>query len=811
MRLRRISWVFPAAVCYTAFAVAVTRPLAWHLRTAIPHDPGDPMLETWILWWNSQAIPFTQTWWNAPSFWPIRGAFALSDHLASLGLLATPLHWLGAGPQLVYNLVFLASFPLSAIAAHALAYWLTRRHDAALVAGLVFGFNPYRMAQMSHLQVLSSYGMPVALLALHRYLDAHRDPGAPARRAWRWLLLFGVAWLLQSLANGYLLLYFSFLVSLFLLWFVRWRRSFHSGVAILAAWMLFGALLVPVLWQYLSVQRYWGLGRDYQEIASYSGNLASFVTRTPLMAVGWVTPVGDEQELYPGVVAVAVMLVGLAAAVRVRTHTRATRAACVLAAGGAALLAVAASVLIAGPWKLDLPGLTVTVRQFWRPVYLAVPLLVAAAALHPGVRTAWSRRSPLAFYAVATFVVWMACLGPTGRLLGSHAMERPPYWWLMALPGFNAIRVPTRFAMVAALTLGVAAALGLARLTRPWPRRCQVAAAAVCAFLIAADSWTHPLPLHRPPETYSLPVDAPPDAAVLEFPVRGAVRRDVDAMYRSMSHRRAVVAGWSGYDPESYVLLAQSLARFDASVVHALTGFGPLYLVVDQRIDAAGKTADFVASTGARLVSHQGPRGIWYLPSSPDRRWRAEGTRLAIASVTASTNGANARLAIDGRIDTAWRSALPQLGDESVIITLAEQADIGGLVLSLGSHRSDFPRTLAIDGSPDGSAWQRLWQGEMTGAALTALVDDRATMPLRVPLPASRARYLRLRQVTRDLTMWWAIAEVAVIAADRHHAAAASSDGMSRPEYVGEPLFRDARNSARGGTARSAAHTARGR
>ena len=28
-------------------------------RSRIPHDPGDPVLNIWILWWNAQAMPFT--------------------------------------------------------------------------------------------------------------------------------------------------------------------------------------------------------------------------------------------------------------------------------------------------------------------------------------------------------------------------------------------------------------------------------------------------------------------------------------------------------------------------------------------------------------------------------------------------------------------------------------------------------------------------------------------------------------------------------------------------------------------------------
>ena len=53
-------------------------------------------------------------------FWPMSGAMALSEHMLGLSLVATPLQWLGAEPITAYNILFILSFPLCAIAAHAL-------------------------------------------------------------------------------------------------------------------------------------------------------------------------------------------------------------------------------------------------------------------------------------------------------------------------------------------------------------------------------------------------------------------------------------------------------------------------------------------------------------------------------------------------------------------------------------------------------------------------------------------------------------------------------------------------------------------
>ena len=99
-------WVI-AGIAYTALAVLLTWPVAAHLTSAFPHDAFDPALNAWILWWNAHAVPLTAHWWNVPSFWPVTGALALSEHLLGLTVVSTPLLWLGADPVTTYNLALL--------------------------------------------------------------------------------------------------------------------------------------------------------------------------------------------------------------------------------------------------------------------------------------------------------------------------------------------------------------------------------------------------------------------------------------------------------------------------------------------------------------------------------------------------------------------------------------------------------------------------------------------------------------------------------------------------------------------------------
>ena len=73
-------------------------------------------------------------------------------------------------------------------------------------------------------------------------------------------------------------------------------------------------------------------------------------------------------------------------------------------------------------------------------------------------------RAPLLFYALAAFAMWVFALGPEAFFFGSRALYQAPYGWLMRLPGFDGLRVPARFWMMALVCLTVLAALAIDRL-----------------------------------------------------------------------------------------------------------------------------------------------------------------------------------------------------------------------------------------------------------------------------------------------------------------------------------------------------------
>ena len=185
----------------------------------LPHDLGDPVMSTTTLWWNAHVAPLTTRWWNGPGFFPAAGTLALSDHRLGESLIATPLQWAGASAITAYNLTLLATFPLCALAAWWLAFTLTARHDAAWLCAADYGFDPYRVAHIEHLELLAAFGMPAALAALHRFARTRR----PA-----WLMMFAGSLLVQGLCTTYYTVFFAVLLAMWMVWFLR-RDDLHHG------------------------------------------------------------------------------------------------------------------------------------------------------------------------------------------------------------------------------------------------------------------------------------------------------------------------------------------------------------------------------------------------------------------------------------------------------------------------------------------------------------------------------------------------------------------------------------------------------
>jgi hypothetical protein len=742
---------------YLVLAIALTYPLAFRLGSVVPNDLGDPLLNTWILWWNATHVPFTTSWWNAPNFVPAENAMAFSEHLAGLSPLSSPIYWLSGNALLSYNVVFLLSFPLSAFGSYLLCLHLTGRRDAAFIGGLAFGFAPYRVAQFPHLQVLATFWMPVALLGLHRFV---RGDGV------RWLIVFAAAWLMQALCNGYYLAFLSVLVAVWIVWFVPWR-DWRTLAAIGAAWAVAIGALLPLLVHYRRVHDAYGFRRRLDEIAGYSADVMSVLDAASQLAVwGFLQTLRRaEGELFPGMTVVVVTVTGLIVASRSR-RTEPRRWRTWLRLGLlAGLVGFGAAVVVAAtsPGEVALGPLQISVNNPSKPVILALACLAGLLLLTRGFVDAVRRRSVLAFYVAATVLMWAFCLGPSPTLFNVRLLDTGPYGLLLFLPGFDALRVPARFTMLMVLCLSTAAALAYARIAAALAARKQALAAAVVAAGILADGWVRHMPLASPPAPW--PRGTTRSAgAVLSLPL-GDPGDDLIAMYRGISHGKPLANGYSGNFPAWYAALQLGLSSHDPAMLDELAALGVIEVVLDTTLDPDGAWDRYLRTQAMRLDNPGTGQFAVYRLRSSDRPSAkappAAGPDLAIHGIDVSVNPGLAPAMIDGNLQTRWESG-PQTGKEEVIVDLGSARTVAAIVLSLGPYNADFPRLLLVEVSPDGQTWTEAWKGSGVSLTFTSAMRDPTTLPLTIGLEPRPARFVRLRQLGIDTTFFWSIAELAV-------------------------------------------------
>lgn len=746
-----------AFVAYTALAVVITFPLVLRLSSHLPRDLGDPRAVTAILRWNARVLPFTDRWWEGFGFFPVDGMMAFSEHFVGASLIASPLQWAGLSGVSAYNVTFLASFPLCAVAAHALGLALTRRHDAAALCGLGYGFTPIRIGHLEHLELLLGYGMPLALAALHRYADTQQP---------RWLLVFGLGVLVQALSTSYYGLFFTIFFGLWLVWFMRppdWRKVAAATAAAATA----ALILSPVVLEYRRIHDRFTWRRDLnEELLRFSADLSSYVSASPFSAIwGWTaSPMnGAERHLFPGLTVSALAVAGVLLLVRSTPHApnrwRVVSSACWVLAATLTLVAVGAA--LGGPWRVGSGWLRLSVTVWHKPLSLALALAALAVASGPTCRAAIRARSALAFYLVAAATFFLCSLGPQPSAWGERFLYQPPYAWLMRLPLFgDSVRVPARFSMLMALALAVVGSLAAHHLTARRPQRRRLLT--IAAIAIIAEGWIWRFPLTAVPRVDFDVRESDRVAAVVELPL-GDVYRDTAAMHRATRRDAPTVNGYNGFEPIYYQTLRRALAERDTTILNALASLGPLLIAVDNRAGDPGWRSFVAAHTGVQYLREDGPWTVYRLArAAANLPVGCQGPRTELRAVSAARGHLDSAVLSDEDPSTRWSTPGAQQAGDSITLDLGRQERPCGLEVSLGDASVLYPKAFRVEASGDGSSWHTLFAEGVGGRAFLAQLHSSADARINVPLAPQSARFIRLTVSRSDEVYPWAIAEVAV-------------------------------------------------
>ena len=493
---RWLAWAAVAAA-YTLLTLIYLRPI-WRIGgDSLPFSQGDPIFNLYVLKWSAHQIRLgLPDLWNANLFHPTPGTLALSDHLLGPAAQLVLFLWIVPNAIAGYNFLFVTSFVGSALA----VCWICRRAGfswaAAILAGWMYAFTPFRLAQMTHLQVLIAQWAPLALWFWDRLL---------AERTARNAVLFLTFYLLNLTGGCYLAYMIHFpLLALFANRAASEGRELLSPRSLrrlLPVGLIAGAAILALFLPYLRISRSLGLVPDGRGGLTFGATPASYLSpsrsnlyfgtegrRLLHAALGDRARIFSrpEGELFAGFLPTALFVVGAAACWRRRRE--------------------------APPdlWErgLVLSGLLCFLLTFpW--VYAPLMRIV------PGMS---GMRVPTRFYAfVSLTLVYFA-----GR--GVDALRE------------RARGPRTRAALVAALAAGLLLELA------PQPVR-----------------WGKPLPREEAfPAVYRWIAREPAVRALIELPIHQDVRENL-YIYYSTLHWKPLANGYSGYIPVSHQRLTERI------------------------------------------------------------------------------------------------------------------------------------------------------------------------------------------------------------------------------------------------------------
>lgn len=203
-RARTLAAHVGAMLLFALLTALMAPRIVLHPSRLVTPDLIDPVYYLWSL---SSSIHNLTTWpdglwslFDGNIYYPVAHAASYTDVTVGLLPLSLILHAVIHNPVVLLNILAGLSFVLSAYGAFVLGRLLTHNYAAGVVAGLVFGFSPFRAEHLGHVNVLSTEYMVATAVCL---VVAWR------RERLRWWIGAGVLAGLSAVTELYYLAYLA--------------------------------------------------------------------------------------------------------------------------------------------------------------------------------------------------------------------------------------------------------------------------------------------------------------------------------------------------------------------------------------------------------------------------------------------------------------------------------------------------------------------------------------------------------------------------------------------------------------------------
>jgi hypothetical protein len=786
---------------FFVFSLFMTFPLILHMSDSIPDSLGDSYYNIWVMSWNKHAL-FSpgEELLDTNIYYPHKNTLYYADPLILESALYAFLMMGFKNPILAYNILFLFTFILCGMGMYRLTLYLTGSRWAAVLAGLIFSYFPNKFAHLPHLEILFFGWMPFVFLFLHRFF---KNPNIKN------LLGFCLFYFLQSISCSYYAVYTTLFIIFFVLYFAYtkgWFLKKDFWIKMSVAALLSVVFLLPLYFPYLTVRKEMSFSRSLEEVEFYAASPEDFLSVPPYNRIygqwlGGQQP--EEMQIFPGIIPLLLTFLWWLNRRRGRSKREGKRRMFLLWDVSSAFLLG----FIFWLAKNDGFDLVVGDQNILSVHNIKNPLILLGISLtlriYLGRKTLWPRlnkliKKPLQqrfgpkhiaddiisqnFYFFSAVLAALLVLGPTLSVFGQDVVKGPYSFFYSFFPGFDGLRVPTRFIVVVMLGLAVLCAYAVAGLMkRRSPSSRPFLIPAFLGVLVIVEYLSIPLPLiraQRPgeiPPIYRSVQKLPKDAVLLKFPMprEHQISYDSVTMYHSIYHWKRLVNGYSGYFPVGYKIIREAMEYFPSHETFVLLAdLGVDYVLI--RADgyrpylpefALKRIKEFPDK--AELVDqNQGD----YLFRLLDRDGGAEGLESLVPvdhtsdwSAEASRNSEITSLAFDGDLKTCWQEGWHQAQGDFFILDLGKIQSVRNVELFLGEAPLDFPRGFKLEGSLDGLNWMHLREIPVCFPKLTSSnIQNFTEYRVGTSFAESEVRFLKISLTKTFEKNDWSIYEILV-------------------------------------------------
>lgn len=309
-----------------ALAVVCTYPIAFKLDSVGRLNTADGQWSLWCVTWVAHAIAEDpRDLYNANIFSPHQNTLAYSEANIVPGLLGVPAYLITKSPYATHNSVVLMGFIFSFLTAYALAHYLTRHTAASILCGIAFAYCPFIFARTAHIQLLMTFGLPWAMLFMHRLID---------RPNWLNAISLGLILVIQALACAYYGIFAGLTVGLGVIYYAYtrglWKNRAYWGFVLVAAAISVG-VVGPFFFPYITVQKELGFTRTIEDANMFSADIGAWLASS---AHGhrWMLRYLEEwggwnEVLFPGFLTTILGLAGIWFGLRARRNAAAPEVA----------------------------------------------------------------------------------------------------------------------------------------------------------------------------------------------------------------------------------------------------------------------------------------------------------------------------------------------------------------------------------------------------------------------------------------------------------------------------------------------------